>query len=97
VLIPQFKMAINKCYSVGSVTGSTAGGLIGDSLGSVFNCFYDSQTSGQSDNTGKGVPKTTSGMMNINTFIIVGWDIIEKKDYDGEIWFIDSNTPMEEI
>lgn len=65
----------SNCYSIGSVTNSgsyasTTGGFCGYG-GPLVSCYYDSETSGQSD-TGKGVPKTTAEMKQRATF--VGWD-----------------------
>jgi len=39
-----------------------AGGLIGENTNTVTNSYYDSEVSGQSDNSGNGIPKTTSEM-----------------------------------
>jgi len=63
-------LEIKNAYSSGSVSGSTLlGGLIGF-IGSstVLDSFYDSETSLQSDNVGKGVPKTTAEMKTVSTF-----------------------------
>ena len=71
-------------YSKGAVSGSTnVGGLVGDLEGTVSStCYYDSQTSGQSD-TGKGTPETTSAMKTQSTY--VDWDF-------STIWTIDSSV-----
>ena len=53
------------CYSTGSIplSGATIGGFMGNYVsGTITNCYYDSETSGQSD-TGKGTPKTTAEMI----------------------------------
>jgi hypothetical protein len=53
------------CYSSGSVNGvEDIGGFIGymDETVAITSCYYDSQTSGQSDNDGRGIPKTTAEM-----------------------------------
>ena len=53
------------------------GGLIGSNNGgTVTNSYYDSTVSGQSDDTGKGVPKTTAAMKDQETFPDgeTGWD-----------------------
>ncbi|MCL2290892.1 MAG: InlB B-repeat-containing protein, partial [Bacteroidetes bacterium] len=67
---------ISNCYATGNVTGNEyVGGLVGNHfMGTIYNCFYDSQTSGQSDNTGKGIPKTTAQMKQQTTFTDAGWD-----------------------
>ena len=63
---------VENSYNVGPVSGgSSVGGLvglIGSSNAFIFNGFYDSETSGQIDNTGKGVPKTTVQMKTQSTF-----------------------------
>ena len=61
-------------YSTGKVLGtgqykSREGGLVGDlyfpnSTTNVANSYYDTNTSGQNDNTGKGEPKTTEEMQS---------------------------------
>lgn len=74
--------SVTNSYSTGAVSGTTAGiyatkqgGLIGsNSNGTVTNSFYDSQTSGKSDNVGKGVPKTTAEMKTQSTFTDASWD-----------------------
>jgi uncharacterized repeat protein (TIGR02543 family) len=79
--------AVNRCYSIGFVTGIfEAGGLvglnqIGDNAGTVTDSFYDSISSGRSD-TGKGMPKTTEEMKQ--QVIFNGWDFSV-----GGIWKID--------
>ena len=70
----NFNIVAN-CYSTGSVTTDTGisyyGGLIGYQDGTVTGCYYDSTTSGHSDE-GKGTPKTTEDLMKQETF--EGWD-----------------------
>ena len=66
-------------FAAGAVNGSElVGGLIGRNYngGTVTYCFYDQQTSGQSD-TGKGVPKTTAELKTVETFTTFYWDIEE--------------------
>jgi len=56
------------------------GGLVGwNQWGKFTNCYYDTETAGQSD-TGKGEPKTTAEMEQKSTF--VNWDF-------HTIWGID--------
>ncbi len=70
--------AVNYCYSTGSITGSNAGGLLGYNSGTVSNCYYNSETSGQSngigdDNNSQFVTGlTTAQMKQQNSFS--GWD-----------------------
>ena len=70
---------ITNTFAVGVVnsSGTKVGGLVGENYTfSIFNCFYDSDTTGQwSDNLSigiKGTPKTTEEMMQQATF--TGWD-----------------------
>ncbi len=84
--------SVNNCYSVGLVTGtSNVGGLIGSKttspiLPTVANSYYNSQTSNQTDDIGKGVPKTTEEMISLSTF--EDWNF---EDIDG-IWDIDISS-----
>ncbi len=90
---------ISNCYSTGYVGGAGAeGGLVGRNYSStVSNSFYDSETSGQSDNTGKGVPKTTAEMTTdaliynytTNIYLDAGWDFKgESTNGTVDIWNI---------
>jgi hypothetical protein len=74
------------CYSIGKVTGEIddIGGFLGwnyiawesgDYI--INNCFYNSETSGQSD-TGKGEPKATAELKNQSTFTDWDFDAIWK-------------------
>ena len=67
---------VGSSYSTGNVTGNLhVGGLVGRNQGSVSNSFWDTQTSGRGSSAG-GTGKTTAQMMDIDTFIGVGWDIL---------------------
>ena len=56
------------CYSIGAVSGTgTLGGLLGDG-GVVTSSFYNSDTSGRSDDDGRGEPLTTSQMQQPSSF-----------------------------
>ncbi len=84
--------SVTNSYSTGSVTGSLHfGGLIGRNAGSESNSFWDIETSGQGSSEG-GTPKTTTEMMDFDTFDGVGWDIIIVDDADDRntdyIWNI---------
>ena len=94
-LIGRAEASVTNCYSIGNVTAlddmmSYAGGLIGElGLGSmdpivITNSYYDSQTSGQNDNWGKGEPKTTAEMKTQGTF--TGWNF-------NDIWEISPECP----
>jgi hypothetical protein len=64
-------------YSTGNVTGITnVGGLIGTNASTFIltSSYYDTTTSGKSDNDGRGVPKTTSQMKVQSTFQTNNWD-----------------------
>ncbi len=84
--------SVTNSYSTGSVTGSLHfGGLIGRNAGSESNSFWNIETSGQGSSEG-GTPKTTTEMMDFDTFDGVGWDIIIVDDADDRntdyIWNI---------
>jgi hypothetical protein len=91
---------VSGCYSTGGVSGGYAvGGLVGANVGTVSNSFYDENTSGQNDNTGKGEPKTTAEMKNVRTFtdntwsvgLTAPWDFVGNPYYDENnenIWNI---------
>ncbi len=68
---------VTQCYSTGAVTatGTNVGGLIGENNNSVSSSVYDKDTSGQTDDTGKGTPKTTAEMKDEQTYIDLGWGI----------------------
>lgn len=75
-------VSIINSYATGQVNGAqNVGGLLGNNLyndgsGGVTGCYYDSQTTEQSD-TGKGEPRTTAQMKQQATFNPepgAGWD-----------------------
>ena len=76
--------SITNSYAAGSVTGTDfSGGLVGYKLegSTVTASYYNSQTSGKSDNDGKGEPKTSSQLVQKATFS--GWDFTEETgDWD---------------
>ena len=76
---------ITNCYSTGAVSGGSAvGGFVAYNTGTVTDCFWDTQTSGQATSAG-GTGKTTAQMKQEATF--TNWDftdiwaIIEDVDY----------------
>jgi len=71
---------IENCYAIGNVIGMDVGGLVGNNYNEITSSYYDSETSGQSDE-GKGEPKTTAEMKQQNTY--TGWDF-------ANIWAIDA-------
>ncbi len=64
-------------YATGAVSGSDTGGLLAllEDNAAVTNSCYDRNTSGQDDDDGRGVPKTTAEMKDIDTFSGANWDI----------------------
>ncbi len=92
VLFDDGSTIIN-CYATGNVTGGEEdyGGLLGADWGYTFtitNCYYNSETSGQSD-TGKGEPRTTAEMTypydTSENPTYVDWDFVD-------VWDIDADT-----
>jgi hypothetical protein len=85
---------ISNSYAIGTVSGGYyTGGLIGyNSSATISNCYYDRETTGQSD-TGKGTPKTTAEMKTQSTF--AGWDFADETANGSEdIWSIDSTQTI---
>jgi len=68
--------SIATSYAAGAVNGAAdVGGLVGfNHDGTVSDSFYDRETTGQSDDSGKGTPKPTTDMKTGATFIGAGWD-----------------------
>ena len=63
-------------YATGAVTGNNnVGGLVGNNTGTVTASYYNSETTEQID-TGKGEPKTTSGLVAPTNYtgIYGSWD-----------------------
>ena len=85
---------LNQCYSIGEVTcdGRNVGGLVGGKsyfLAEVFQCFWDTMTSGQAFSAG-GTGKTTVEMQTANTFLDAGWDFVDEMANGTEdIWWIE--------
>ncbi len=68
--------SVTDSYSTGRVNGeSDVGGLVGYNKGTVSNCLWDIQTSGQVSSDG-GTGKTTAQMKSIATFSGAGWNVI---------------------
>ena len=67
--------SVSNCYSTGDVTGDDpVGGLVGrNDYADVWDCFWDTDTSGMSySDGGTGLP--TEQMQMSSTFINAGWD-----------------------
>jgi len=72
---------IEKCYSIGSVynvdgTALTESGFIADDDGTSTDCFWDSDTSNQTDDDSRSgsTAETTANMQKESTFTDAGWD-----------------------
>lgn len=83
---------LTECYSNGMVSGNySVGGLVGYNLwwGTATQCFWDTQTSGQTESAA-GTGKTTTEMQTKITFTDAGWDFVGEIDNGTEyIWWID--------
>ena len=70
---------IYNCYSTGTVTLSSSGTIGGfvcnGNNGTVTNCFWDTETSGQISSDG-GTGKTTAEMQTLSTFTDATWDFV---------------------
>ena len=78
---------IENCYSIGKVTGISGyiGGLIGYQFGGeVRNSFWNVITSRINTSFG-GTGKTTTELLNIDTFLNEGWDF-------DNVWYFPSKT-----
>ena len=89
------------CYSVGFINGSqiNVGGLLGTNnityatrrgvstqQGTVINCFWDTQISGQTTSAA-GTGLNTIQMQDINTYLEAGWDWVgEVGNGTHEVW-----------
>jgi hypothetical protein len=75
--------SISQSYATGNVgSGNTTGGFVGiNDSSTVTNCYYDKETTGQTDNAGKGGPRSTDEMKSQVTFY--SWDF-------DTVWSIDS-------
>jgi hypothetical protein len=71
---------------------SVAGGLVGGKDGRVYECFWDTEVSGQSAGIAPGpVGKTTSEMKTLSTFTYAGWNFVGR-EWPGTsgIWYMRS-------
>ena len=91
--------SIINSYSTGNITGDfDIGGLIGDRSGYypgiVSGCFWNIETSGQTQSEG-GEGKTTEELKSIQTFIDAGWQFT---DYDtnhiGDWYMPEEGCPL---
>lgn len=87
---------IRRCYAIGSVGGSInsydLGSLIGCNYSTTLECFWNTETSGQSGGVGSGYEdgiygRTTGQMKQRATFIDYGWDFTgEEANGIADIW-----------
>ena len=84
---------VDNSYSTGNASGtSNLGGLVGDNDGSVYNSFWDTQTSGRAGPEPGGTGMNTSEMKTRSTFINAGWDFIcERTNGTADIWGINED------
>ena len=80
--ITSWRTVVQNSYSTGAVSGSGSYGIKGfigskASDATVSNCFWDTETSGQSSSAG-GSGRTTIQMQTMSTFTDAGWDFIEE-------------------
>ena len=91
---------IENCYSTGTVNGLTVSqGFIGRGGGTVINCYWDTETSGDSGSTGGGEGRTTEEMKNLTGFtdettpdLTEAWDFVGNPiddTADDDNWDID--------
>ena len=84
---------ITTSYSTGIVEGNeSVGGFVGENWGPVYDCFWDTQTSGQTSSAA-GEGKTTVELQMASTFFDWGgcgdepiWTIEEGNDYPRLYW-----------
>ena len=96
-LVAQNHMgSIFRCYSISPVSPKSAmsvGGLLGSPLFqigtvTVTDCFWDTETSGQTMSHG-GTGKTTAEMQMASTFLEAGWDFVDETENGSyDIWKI---------
>ena len=99
-----FSGTVSNSFSIGNVTGyEYVGGLVGnneytgagvDYCGTVTNCFWDIESSGQITSDG-GTGKTTAEMKGIITFLDADWNIIAvtlNETNPAYIWNIVNNV-----
>ncbi|WNY24023.1 hypothetical protein MmiHf6_13480 [Methanimicrococcus hongohii] len=80
---------ITNSYSIGLVSATTSSGLAYAYSSyynpTVTNSFYDTTTSGKSDDNGNGTPMVTADMMQNSTFST--WDI-SNEEFGDTVWYI---------
>jgi hypothetical protein len=90
---------VTNCYSTGSVSSDeSVGGLVGymicgfrgNEQGTVTNCFWDTQTSGQATSAA-GTGLTTAQMQDVNTFVDADWEFVGQPNEPHDVWIIPSD------
>jgi len=70
------------------LTGGLVGSFAGNPSGLVVGCFWDIETSGQTESDG-GQGLSTAGMKDINTYLLAGWDFLDEPDNGtDDIWIM---------
>lgn len=69
----------DNCYSTGTVTASggfppNEGGFQRSNTGTVTDCFWDTESSGEANSPGGGTGRTTAQMKTQSTFTDAGWN-----------------------
>ena len=98
---------ISYCFSTGEISGPFGlSGFAYNNEDTIYNCFWDNQTSGQTTSDG-GTGKNTSDMKTYSTFDDAGWDIgytnVDLNDgypylawqngTSGYVWLINGTPP----
>jgi len=76
---------VDDCYSAGAVSGAVGGnkGFSNFNTGTMTNCFWDTETSGQTTDGGAATGKTTAQMKTRATFTDAGWNFTTIWNIDG--------------
>ena len=85
-----FVLRVIDSYATGRVegTGDDVGGFLGDDYPPMYDCFWDTETSGMSSG-GLAGGLTTAQMHDPNTFISAGWDFVGETDNGpSDIWIM---------
>jgi hypothetical protein len=90
-LIGSNSGSLKFCYSTGLVEGPGyyVGGLVAWGGGSVRDCFWDMETSGQTTSSG-GTGKTMAQMKDIQTYLNAGWSFFQQNETQGD-WIMPAN------
>jgi len=91
-LVSGNRGTVQRCYSVGTVSGDRRGGLVSHNHGTITSCFWDSQSSDCNVSEG-GVGLPTAQMQTESTFTDAGWDFVgEVINGPNDIWDICEGT-----